>query len=147
MTYKRTQTGWLTLSVCGALLVLLVVVSAHVPEPRARLIPLYVGVPIMLIVIVLFGSLTVTVNDNAITVQFSLAMIRKNQPRRRDLVRTGAESMGGGGIQLIPGGRLCNVSELDAVELKMKNGRILRIGTDEAQRLGEFIQAKRSNIA
>ena len=93
MTYKRTQTGWLTLSVCGALLVLLVVVSAHVPEPRARLIPLYVGVPIMLIVIVLFGSLTVTVNDNAITVQFGPGIIRKNQPCRRDLVRASAESM------------------------------------------------------
>jgi len=77
MTYKHTQTGWLTLIVCGALLVLLVVVSAHVPEPRARLIPLYIGVPIMLIVMVLFDSLTVTVNDDTITVQFGLGIIRK----------------------------------------------------------------------
>jgi len=50
----------------------------------------------------------------------------------------------GWGIRLIPGGWLYNVSGLDAVELKMKNGRIFRIGTDEAQRLAEFIQAKRS---
>jgi hypothetical protein len=48
----------------------------------------------------------------------------------------------GWGIRLIPGGWLYNVSGLDAVELKMKNGRVYRIGTDEPRKLAEFIQAK-----
>jgi len=148
MTYKHTQTGWLTLIVCGALLVLLVVVSAHVPEPRARLIPLYVGAPVVLIVMVLFGSLTVTVDDNVITVQFGTGVIRK-KISLADV--TSCEPMRnrwwwGWGIRLIPGGWLYNVSGLDAVELKMKNGRIFRIGTDEPQQLAEFIQAKRNKI-
>ena len=148
MTYKHTQTGWLTLIVCSALLVLLVAVSAHVPEPRARLIPLYVGVPIMLIVMALFGSLTVTVNDDAITIQFGLGIIRKKislaEVASCEPVRN--QWWWGWGIHLIPGGWLYNVSGLDAVELKMKNGRIFRIGTDEARQLAELIQAKRSKI-
>jgi len=148
MTYKHTQTGWLTLIVGGVLLVVLVAVSSHVPEPRARWIPLYVGVLIMPLVMVLFGSLTVTVNDAAITVQFGPGLIRKKisladvascQPVRN-------QWWWGWGIKLIPGGWLFNVSGLDAVELKMKTGRVFRIGTDEPQRLAEFIQAKLSKI-
>jgi glycerol uptake facilitator-like aquaporin len=148
MTYKHTQTGWLTLAVCGALLIILGIVSAHMPEPRARLVPLYFGVPIMLIVMVLFGSLTVTVNDADVTVQFGPGIIRKKisladvescKPVRN-------QWWWGWGIKLIPGGWLYNVSGLDAVELKMKTGRVFRIGTDEATRLAEFIQAKLSKI-
>ncbi len=144
MTYKHTQSGWLTLTVCSTLLVLLGFVSAHLPEPRARLVPLYVGVPIILIVMILFGSLTITVNDEAILVQFGLGIIRKKisladvascQPVRN-------QWWWGWGIKLIPGGWLYNVSGLEAVELRMKTGRVFRLGTDEPQRLAEFIQAK-----
>ena len=148
MTYKHTQTGWLTLSMCGALLALLVVVSAHVPEARARLIPVCVGAPLVVLVMVLFGSLTVTVNDDLVTVQFGPGIIRKKisladvtscEPARN-------RWWWGWGIRLIPGGWLYNVSGLDAVELKTKSGRTFRIGTDEPRRLAEFIQAKRSKI-
>jgi len=144
MTYKHTQTGWVTLAVCGVLLVFLMAVAAHMPEPRARPIPLYVGVPILLIIMVLFGSLTVTVSDTTVTIQFGPGIIRKkislSDVASCNPVRN--QWWWGWGIRLIPGGWLYNVSGLDAVELKMKNGRIFRVGTDEAQRLADFIQAK-----
>src|ERR1700722_9207964 len=40
--------------------------------------------------------------------------------------------LNGFGIRVAPGFRLYNVSGLDAVELKLKNGEIRRIGTDDA---------------
>jgi glycerol uptake facilitator-like aquaporin len=148
MNYKHTQTGWLTLVVCGVLFVFLVVLSAHGPNPQARLIPLYVGVPILLIIMVLFGSLTVTVNDAAVMIQFGPGIIRKKislaDVESCHPVRN--QWWWGWGIRLIPGGWLYNVSGLDAVELKMKNGRVFRIGTDEPRRLAEFIQAKLSKV-
>jgi hypothetical protein len=39
-------------------------------------------------------------------------------------------------------GWLLNVSGLNAVELKMKNGMTYRIGTDEPQKLNDSIQTK-----
>ena len=148
MTYKHTQTGWVTLAVCGVLLIFLMAVAAHMPEPRARPMMLVVGIPILLIVVVLFGSLTVTVDDAVITVQFGPGIIRK-KISLSDVASCSPVRNAwwwGWGIRLIPGGWLYNVSGLDAVELKMKNGRVFRVGTDEAQRLADFIQAKLGKI-
>jgi hypothetical protein len=46
----------------------------------------------------------------------------------------------GWGIRLIPNGWLLNVSGLDAVELVRRNGRVLRIGTDEPAPLERAIR-------
>jgi hypothetical protein len=148
MTYKHTQTGWLSWITCGALLVFLVAVSAHVPETRARVIPLCLGAPLLLLVMVFYGSLTVTVNDYTVAVQFGLGIIRKKislaEVTACEPVRN--QWWWGWGVRLIPGGWLYNVSGLDAVELRTKSGRTFRIGTDQPQRLAEFIQAKLSKI-
>jgi len=41
----------------------------------------------------------------------------------------------GWGIRLIPHGWLFNVSGFEAIEIVMKNGKVYRIGTDEAEKL------------
>ena len=148
MTYKHTQIGWLTLTVFGLVFLVLMAVLAKVPEPRQRMLPLFAVVTVMLIVMVLFGSLTVCVDDDAITAQFGPGIIRKKialcdvvscRPVRN-------KWWWGWGVRLIPGGWLYNVSGLDAVELQMKNGKVFRIGTDEPKQLAEFIEAKRGKI-
>lgn len=148
MSYRHTQPGWLTLGVCGALLALLVGFTARVPEPHVRVVALCLGVSVILICVVIFGSLTVTVNDDTITIQFGPGVIRKKiglgDVASCRVVRN--SWLWGWGIRLIPGGWLYNVSGLDAVELTMKNGRVFRIGTDEPQRLAEFIQGKLSKL-
>jgi hypothetical protein len=148
MSYRHTQTGWLTLGVCGVLLAFLVGFSARVPEPHARMAARCLGVSVILIYMVVFGSLTVMVNSEAVTVQFGLGVIRK-RIRLADVASCRAVRSSwwwGWGIRLIPDGWLYNVSGLDAVELTMKNGHVFRIGTDEPQRLAEFIQGKLSGL-
>ena len=48
----------------------------------------------------------------------------------------------GFGIRLIPGGQMYNVAGLDAVELKLTNGRVFRVGTDESDKLLTAIQSQ-----
>jgi hypothetical protein len=144
MSYKHTQTGWLTLMVCGALLPFFVITAVITPDAPVRTFMLFVTAPILAVVIILFGSLTVAVDDAAITMRFGPGLIRK-KIKLDDVAACEPVKnrwWWGWGIQLIPGGWLYNVSGLDAVELKLKNGRVCRIGTDEPQILNEFIQAK-----
>jgi hypothetical protein len=42
------------------------------------------------------------------------------------------------GIHLTPGDRLCNVGGLDAVDIALADGRMLRLGSDEC---GALVQA------
>jgi hypothetical protein len=142
MQYRHTQFGWVTVGVCGAVLVLL----AWLPLPaRARpewvlLAPTFV----VMVVVGVFGTLTVEVDDAMIHLRFGAGFIRKSfaladvascRPVRN-------RWWWGWGIRRIPGGWLYNVSGLDAVELVLKNGKPFRIGTDEPRRLAEFIEAK-----
>ena len=144
MSYKHTQTGWLTLMVCGALLPFFVITAVITPDAPVHTFMLFVTTPILAVVMILFGSLTVTVDDAVITLCFGPGLIRKRI--KLDTV-AGCKPVKnqwwwGWGVQHIPGGWLYNVSGLDAIELKLNNGRVCRIGTDEPQELSEFIQAK-----
>src|SRR5262249_16253572 len=97
------------------------------------------------LLMILFGSLTVSVDDGWVKVRLGPGLIRKHFPRS-DLAACEAVRNRwyyGLGIRSIPGGGwLYSVSGLDAVELRMKDGMRYRLGTDEPQKLTEFIQAK-----
>jgi len=142
MRYRHTQFGWVTVGACCAVLMLF----ACLPLPSAaRREWLLVG-PTLVVVLVmgLFGTLTVEVDDLMIHARFGTGLVRKSfsladvascRPVRN-------QWRWGWGIRLIPGGWLYNVSGLDAVELVLKNGKKFRLGTNEPRQLAEFIQAK-----
>jgi hypothetical protein len=144
--YRHTQSGWTILVVLTAVLLLAAGVAIFlgsntqpVPPPVFFIIPALL-LPIML----LFSSLTVTVTHQAIEIHFGPGLIRKKfslaDIQSCEPVRN--HWFFGWGIRWIPRGWLFNVSGLDAVELKMKNGRRYRIGTDEPERLCNAIQSK-----
>ncbi len=96
---------------------------------------------VALILLVLF-RLTVTLDDEAIRLSFGIGIIRKAIPLESVIscktVRNRA--WWGWGIKMFfdgisPAGWLYNVDGLNAVELEMKNGSRLRIGTDEPDEL------------
>lgn len=150
MYYRHTQIGWVQIFVIGALLVLLACSDARMPKTQAvggELLLRVVGL-VLLLCMVIFGSMTVTVNDTTVTVQFGPGPIRKTiQLLDIDSCRAVRNPWWWGwGIRRIPSGWLYNVSGFDAVELVMKNGRIFRLGTDEPQALAEFIRSKLSRI-
>jgi hypothetical protein len=96
----------------------------------------------MVILAWLFSSLTVTVNDNEVRWYFGPGAWSYRTPLGDiESARTVRNSwLNGFGIRMGRGFRLYNVSGLDAVELKLKNGEIRRIGTDDASSLAAALQ-------
>jgi len=141
MTYKHTQTGWVTLVACGGIILLFQFLP--VPHAPREILPL-VFLIVALSVATLMGTLTVEVDDSLVRLRFGVGLIRKSF--RLDEIATCQPVRNrwwwGWGIRLIPGGWLYNVSGLDAVELGMKNGKLFRIGTDEPRQLADIIQSK-----
>jgi hypothetical protein len=93
----------------------------------------------------LFSSLTVEVDEQELrwhfgpglwTYRLPLADIESAAPVRNTWLN-------GFGIRMRPGFRLYNVSGLDAVELRLRDGGIRRIGTDEPQALAHALNPAR----
>ncbi len=93
---------------------------------------------VVLAVWALFGTLTVTVDQDAVSCRFGpLGVIGKRLAfadiRRAAAIRT--SPLWGWGMRLTPRGWLWNVWGLDAVEFEMTNGTRFAVGTDEPQAL------------
>lgn len=95
------------------------------------------GGPVLLVMLAawtLFGTLTVTVDREALTCRFGpIGLIRKRlrlgDIRGASAIRT--SPVWGWGIRWTPRGWLWNVWGLDAVEVQLANGRRFLVGTDE----------------
>lgn len=114
-------------------------------EPSA-VIGLSVPVGILLVVLVLFHSLTVRVSPETIHLSFGIGLISKTFIVR-DIESSEVSATrwyNGWGIKKISGGWLFNISGFDVVELKLRNGGRYLIGTDEPDKLLEAIEAARA---
>ena len=137
--YNHTQIGWLTLILLGIGILL----TGYFGTLYSNWIALLV-LGVLMICVILFASLTVIVNDNSVEIKFGVGLIRRKFSLQKIESCTVVRNRWwyGWGIRKIPKGWLFNVSGLDAVELSMRNGKVYRIGTDEPQKLGKFIQRK-----
>jgi len=135
--YRHTQIGTLLLGMLGAGMLLIVAILLV----GGRAAPLLVVLAILVVSAVLFASLTVEIQAEVLTMRFGPGLIRKRVPlatiRSCAVVRN--SWWYGWGIRLTPHGWLYNVSGLAAVELTLQDGRRLRIGTDEPERLCQAI--------
>jgi hypothetical protein len=88
-----------------------------------------------------FSSLTVEVSSDELTWYFGPGIWRKSVARSEIESATPARNKWwwGWGIHLTPRGWLYNVSGLDAVEISLRNGKMLRIGSDQAPTLAEAL--------
>jgi hypothetical protein len=96
----------------------------------------------MLVLAWLFSSLTVVVNDRDVQWYFGPGAW-SYRTARSDIESARAVRnswLSGFGIRMGSGFRLYNVSGLDAVELKLKDGNIRRIGTDDPAGLAAALQ-------
>ena len=141
--YRHLQHGTLIYIAVGVTIVLCLGISIwgflYADYPGA-IISLVVGL-VLCAALFLFASLTVTVTDSNINVAFGIGLIQFNfdpseietaEPVRNHWIY-------GWGLRWYPGGWLYNVSGFDAIEIKMKNGKRYRIGTDEPDRLHDAI--------
>lgn len=136
-TYKHTQIGYLLLVIFSVVLLLtayLFIVTDYRPFSL-------VGFIILLVVLVLFATLTVTVDERIVKLQFGLGIIHKTFALK-DIESCRVVKNPwyyGWGIRYTPHGWLFNVSGFSAVELQMKRGKRYRIGTDDPEGLARAI--------
>jgi len=142
--YRHTQIGWVMLVSLGGAMLFLAALAARMTGHPHPVFMVRVGFAILLISLLLFASLTVVVDDEAIQIRFGIGLIRKSFPLAEvTSVRPVRNSwLYGWGIHYGPGGWLYNVSGFGAIELQLRNGTHCRIGTDEPETLCQAIQNK-----
>jgi hypothetical protein len=126
--YRHTQVGWAIIAIVVGL--------------GALVVPRFPGVggpllPILALVLLLFGTLTVHVGQEQVRLRFGIGLVRKRIPvgeiRAWQAVRNPWYC--GWGIRMGSHGWTWNVSGYDAVELVYTDGRRFCIGTDEPDAL------------
>ena len=135
MPYKNTQIGYVILvALFGVILLygaLLLAIGAE---------PIVLGtMGVVVVVILLFSSLTVSLDSHFLRISYSIGLVRKKFPLKEiqsvKVVRN--KWYFGWGIRYWPWPKMVifNVSGLDAIEIRMKNGKRYRIGTSEPKKL------------
>jgi hypothetical protein len=136
VTYKHTQIG--TMVLIGAALIVPMVI--FLVFNRFLLIAAFTAL-LLILMTILFGSLTVEVAENKLSCWFGPGLIRK----KFDLAEiTAVETTRspwyyGWGIRLTPKGWMFNVSGFDAVEITLRSGKHFLIGTDQPHKLASAI--------
>jgi hypothetical protein len=98
-----------------------------------------------LLICFLFYGLKTTISNNVLTVSFGIGLIRKRImiDSIKSATPTKNNHLYGWGIRFIPKGTLYNISGSEAIELNLKDSnRIIRIGTQNTQRLQQEIVAR-----
>ena len=131
--YRHTQIS----SILIGILLLVATITVAV-QPTRWSLPLLLPA---LVVLPLFGWLTVTVDEGAVALRFGVGLIRRRIPLTTietwDVVRN--PWWYGWGIRVYPGGILYNVAGLSAVQIGLADGRRLRIGSDEPDALAAVL--------
>ena len=135
--YMHTQIGYLLIIIYSFVLA---VVTYQVLISGFDLIAAWVLV-LMVIVMALFATLTVEIDEEFLRIRFGIGLIRKKLALREikscRIVKN--RWYYGWGIHLTPRGWLYNVSGFDAVEIIMESGKKYRIGTDVPDELEKSI--------
>ncbi|QYK00998.1 hypothetical protein [Shewanella psychrotolerans] len=137
MQYKNTQPGIAMLSIMG--IVVLVLLFASVTKPTE---PIGFAYLILGVLSILFSSLTIKVEGGEVKwffgPKFWSKSIKISEIESLKKIRT--KWYYGLGIRLISTGWLYNVSGLTAVELKLKDGTTVSLGTNDSENLIKAIE-------
>ncbi|HSA30768.1 MAG TPA: hypothetical protein P5160_03105 [Candidatus Omnitrophota bacterium] len=136
--YRHTQPGWTTILSLGTALCVVLILNSVSYSPVAAVVAV-----VLALTIPLFFNLTVTIDQESLSAVFGIGVFRVRL-KVSEIVSTRPvrnKWWYGYGIHGWFGkGWLINISGLDAVELKMKNGMTYWIGTDEPQELNAALQ-------
>ena len=137
-TYERRQRSSLTVVVP----VLVLVAGAFLL--REQLDQVLILAALLALVLANIWSLTVRVDEDAVNLRFGIGLIQRTVAleRIKAAARVRDRWWYGWGIRLTPHGWLWNVAGLDAVELRLENGKVFRIGTDDPAGLEAALEAR-----
>ncbi|MDO8499211.1 MAG: hypothetical protein Q7S66_00955 [bacterium] len=148
MNYKHTQIGYLILVVTLAVFTLFAwaQITARAEPPSVDSGTNFAVTAIMALILFIlasFGSLQVTIDEKYLRIKFGYGIYQKkfslNDIASAQTVKN--HWYYGWGIRgwLWPKMWIYNVSGFDAVEIKLRNGKTYRIGTDEPAKLEQTI--------
>jgi hypothetical protein len=130
--YEHTETGWMIIVTLGAFTILSALTAVLAPSCEPKYV-LY-GVPVLLFAALLcFFKMKVTVDETAVRLRLGIGLVRVSVPLA-DIISAEAVKgrwYHGWGIRFLGDGWLYSVNSMDAVELKLKNSRRCRIGTND----------------
>jgi hypothetical protein len=133
MRYSHTQTSYGPWLIAVAGIVVLGVLFASTGTMSGSNLAIILVLLLIAVIGVVFARLTVTVDPVSVVAAFGVGW-----PRRQTAVgeivaarQVRNKWWYGWGIRKIPDGWMYNVWGLDAIELELRSGKILRIGTDE----------------
>lgn len=138
--YRNVQFGTVSILITLSAVILLAVLLGLNLIDVASFLP---GIIIMSLVCSLFSLMTTRVSENFVEWHFTLGFWRKSISlnKIKSISKVRNKYWWGIGIRLIPGGWLYCVSGLNAVELKLENGKVIRIGTDQPEELFQALES------
>ena len=136
-TYEHTQSGTIILvSVAVGYLVFLAV---------AAVVPAVIVAPALLLILaLLFRSLTIEISDTNLIWYFGWGWPRRKVPLAdiASVEPVRISFWNGWGVHYTPRGWLYNVSGLRAVAIKLRNGKQFCLGTDEPEELAAILRTQ-----
>ena len=139
MIYKHTQIGYLIIFAFIAIVLLFGIILTQ--DGFNSTVLTIMG--FILFLLASFASLNVMIDENYLQIKFGYGIFRKRFMLREIISARTVKNHWyyGWGIRfwLWPRMWIFNVSGFDAVEIKMKNGKTYRVGTDEPKNLEHAI--------
>ena len=139
MTYKHTQIGYLIIFVLIAVVLLFKTILEQADSHLSTLAIIFFTI----LILVSFTSLKVMVDENYLRIKFGYGIFKKRFMLKEIISAKTVKNHWyyGWGIRLWlwPCMWIYNVSGFDAVEIKMKNNKTYRIGTDDSKNLEHTI--------
>jgi hypothetical protein len=138
---KKTQVGWVVL-----IIVALVEVTLLLQRPDST--TLYLVSTLMAAMVLLTGTLTITVTDTHLQFYFGIGLIR-GKYALQDIVycRPISYFSLGWGIRFKPGVTIFNVSGNKAIEIKRRSSsQIIYLGTDTPEEIVTCVYEKIKNL-
>ncbi|HEV2721172.1 MAG TPA: hypothetical protein VG323_14210 [Thermoanaerobaculia bacterium] len=131
--YRHTQIGWLIIVFMGAGAAIFAAILAH----SGMSIIALGGLIVMAAMLAIFSTLTIEVTDEEFRFHFTFGLFGREipLPAIAKCVEVENSVLYGWGIRVTPVGKLYNVSGAKAVELRMRGGDRLCVGSDEPARV------------
>jgi hypothetical protein len=142
VAYRHRQVGVVTLAVLIGAALVADVAALAVHAPSAALTVVALTSLVLLIVALVFSSLTVEIDDRELRAWFGPGVTAKRVALAEvaNVQVMPSSAWSGWGVRVTPRGMLYNVSGRGAVELTLKSGQRFRIGTDDDDRLKQAIE-------
>ena len=136
--YKNTQFGALTIIILLLVGLLIAPITLSLLDEGQLLVAL-IMIALYLLVLALFYALTVQISDGKLKFWFGIGLISKtyslNEIQSTQEVKDPWYYFWG--VKSIPGGWLYAIAPGNALEIVLKNGKIVHLGTNQSKKLKE----------